>query len=37
MSTKPTLPQAVRIEAVQRIKALGFDANRLEFPLPGRG
>ncbi|HEY0438203.1 MAG TPA: lipocalin family protein [Phenylobacterium sp.] len=37
MSTKPTLPQAVRSEAVARIRQLGFDATRLEFPLPGRG
>ena len=37
MSTKPTLPQAIRVEAVARIKQLGFDVGRLEFPLPGRG
>lgn len=37
MSTRPTLPAAIRIEAVARIKQLGFDASRLEFPLPGRG
>jgi apolipoprotein D and lipocalin family protein len=34
MSQKPTLPAAVRIEAVARIKQLGFDVGRLEFPLP---
>jgi len=37
MSNKPTLPQAIRSEAVARIRQLGFDASRLEFPLPGRG
>ena len=37
MSNKPTLPQAIRTEAVARIRQLGFDASRLEFPLPGRG
>ena len=37
MSTKPTLPVAVKTEAVARIRQLGFDASRLEFPLPGRG
>ena len=34
MSQKPILPAAVRNEAVARIKALGFDIGRLEFPLP---
>ena len=37
MSNKPALPAAVRAEAVARIKQLGFDTGRLEFPLPGRG
>jgi apolipoprotein D and lipocalin family protein len=37
MSQKPTLPVTVRIEAVARIKQLGFDVGRLEFPLPVRG
>jgi apolipoprotein D and lipocalin family protein len=37
MSNRPTLPMQIRTEAVQRIKALGFDTGRLEFPLPGRG
>lgn len=37
MSQKPTLPVAIRNEAVARIKQLGFDTGRLEFPLPGRG
>ncbi len=34
MSQKPTLPLAVRTEAVARIKQLGFDVGRLEYPLP---
>lgn len=34
MSQKPTLPPAVRSAAVARIKQLGFDVGRLEFPLP---
>jgi apolipoprotein D and lipocalin family protein len=37
MSQKPVLPPAVKIEAVARIKQLGFDTGRLEFPLPIRG
>jgi apolipoprotein D and lipocalin family protein len=37
MSQKPTLPAAIRTEAVARIKQLGFDIGRLEFPLPPRG
>lgn len=37
MSQKPTLPAAVRAEALARIKQLGFDTGRLEFPLPSRG
>lgn len=36
MSQKPTLPPAVRAEALARVKALGFDVGRLEFPLPPR-
>jgi apolipoprotein D and lipocalin family protein len=36
MSQKPTLPAAVRAQAVARIKQLGFDPARLEFPLPAR-
>jgi apolipoprotein D and lipocalin family protein len=36
MSQKPTLPVAIRAEAVARIKQLGFDTGRLEFPLPLR-
>lgn len=34
MSQKPTLPAAFRAEALARIKQLGFDVGRLEFPLP---
>jgi apolipoprotein D and lipocalin family protein len=37
MSQKPTLPVAVRAEAVARIKQLGFDVGRLEYPLPVHG
>ena len=34
MSTKPTLPIAVKTQALARIRQLGFDTARLEFPLP---
>jgi apolipoprotein D and lipocalin family protein len=37
MSQKPSLPAPVRSEALARIKQLGFDIGRLEFPLPARG
>ena len=37
MSQKPSLPAAIRSEALARIKQLGFDIGRLEFPLPARG
>jgi apolipoprotein D and lipocalin family protein len=37
MSQKPVMPAAVRTEALTRIKQLGFDVNRLEFPLPAHG
>ena len=37
MSQKPTLPSAVRAQALAKVKALGFDTNRLEFPLPPKG
>ncbi len=37
MSSKPSLPAAIRDVAVQRIKQLGYDTARLEFPLPGHG
>ncbi len=36
MSQKPTLPAAVKAEAIARIRQLGFDPGRLEFPLPAR-
>jgi apolipoprotein D and lipocalin family protein len=36
MSQKPTLSPAIRAEALARVKALGFDVGRLEFPLPPR-
>lgn len=36
MSQKPTLPTPIRAEAIARIKQLGFDVGRLEFPLPPR-
>jgi apolipoprotein D and lipocalin family protein len=34
MSQKPIMPAAVRAEALARIKSLGFDVGRLEFPQP---
>jgi apolipoprotein D and lipocalin family protein len=36
MSQRPTLPGAIRAAAVARIRQLGFDPARLEFPLPAR-
>lgn len=36
MSQKPVMAAAVRAEALTRIKQLGFDVGRLEFPLPPR-
>lgn len=36
MSQKPTLPAGVRSQALARIRQLGFDVGRLEFPLPAR-
>jgi apolipoprotein D and lipocalin family protein len=36
MSQKPTLPAPFRAQALARIKQLGFDISRLEFPLPAR-
>lgn len=36
MSQTPTLPRAARAQALARIKQLGFDVGRLEFPLPAR-
>lgn len=37
MSQRPILPAAVKAEAIARIRQLGFDPGRLEFPLPARG
>jgi apolipoprotein D and lipocalin family protein len=36
MSQRPTLPAGVRAQVVGRIKQLGFDPARLEWPLPAR-
>ncbi|MFN3583543.1 lipocalin family protein [Phenylobacterium sp.] len=36
MSQKPTLPAAIKAQAVARMKQLGFDPARLEFPGPPR-
>ena len=36
MSQRPTLPAAAKAEALARIRQLGFDPGRLEFPLPAR-
>ena len=33
-SQKPTLPDAIRSQALNRIRQLGFDVGRLEFPSP---
>lgn len=35
-SQKPTLPAAVKTQALARIRQLGFDVGRLEFPAPAR-
>lgn len=34
MSQKPVLPAAIKTQALSRIRQLGFDVGRLEFPLP---
>jgi apolipoprotein D and lipocalin family protein len=34
MSQRPTLPSVIRAQALGRIKQLGFDTARLEFPAP---
>ena len=34
MSQKPTMPAAVKTQALARIRQLGFDVGRLEFPAP---
>ena len=36
MSQKPSLPAAIKTQALARIRQLGFDIGRLEFPLPAR-
>ncbi len=36
MSQKPTLSAQAKAEAMARIRQLGFDPGRLEFPLPAR-
>lgn len=36
MSQKPVLPAAIKTQALARIRQLGFDVGRLEFPLPAR-
>jgi len=37
MCQRPTLPANARAQAVTRIKQLGFDPTRLEWPAPARG
>jgi len=37
MCQRPTLPAGARAQAVARIKQLGFDPTRLEWPAPSRG
>ena len=37
MSQKPTMAAPIRAQALAKIKQLGFDIGRLEFPLPSRG
>jgi len=36
MSQTPTLPAPVKAQAVARIRQLGFDPGRMEFPAPAR-
>ena len=36
MAQTPTLPAATRAQAVARLRQLGFDPGRLEFPAPAR-
>jgi apolipoprotein D and lipocalin family protein len=36
MSQRPVLSTAIKAQAINRIKQLGYDANRLEFPQPAR-
>jgi apolipoprotein D and lipocalin family protein len=37
MSQRPVLPAGARAQAVGRIRQLGFDPARLEWPLPAHG
>jgi apolipoprotein D and lipocalin family protein len=37
MATQPVLPAAIKAQALNRIRQLGFDVGRLEFPLPAIG
>jgi apolipoprotein D and lipocalin family protein len=37
MAQRPTLPAPAKADALARIRQLGFDTGRLEFPQPGRG
>ena len=37
MSQKPVLPAAIKAQVVNRIRNLGFDPARLEWPAPARG
>ena len=37
MSQHPTLPAQFKADAIARIRQLGFDPGRLEFPQPARG
>lgn len=36
MSQRPTLSTSIKAQALARIRQLGFDVGRLEFPLPAR-
>lgn len=36
MSQRPTLSAAVKAQAIARVKQLGYDVSRLEFPQPAR-
>jgi apolipoprotein D and lipocalin family protein len=36
MSQRPNLPVAVRSQALARVKQLGYDTGRLEFPQPAK-
>jgi len=36
MSQRPTLPAAIKAQALARVKQLGYDVGRLEFPQPAK-